>query len=74
MGYGVDGKSWNFDLGRRLLKKTGDNKSRNYLVQRISMATRRVNAACTTPAMPPEGDLQHVFYVIYRFIYPIILV
>lgn len=52
------------------MEKTDENKSKSYLVQRISTAIQRGNAAGISSAMPPDNaDLQPIIYlrVIYLF-------
>lgn len=41
----VERKEWIRDIGHKLKLKTGDVKSTHFLIQRISMAVERGNAA-----------------------------
>lgn len=51
-------------------EETGEKKSRNYLIQRISMAIQRGNAACISSTTPPRGAVTFNLYfiIIYLFI------
>lgn len=55
--------SWISEKGKKLMETTGENNSKCYLVQRISTAIQRGNAACISSAMPQgSADLRTIFY------------
>lgn len=57
-------RSWVLEIGRKIIKKTGENKSRSYLIQRNNMAIQRGNAASNLSVLLPDGaDLQPVSYL-----------
>lgn len=50
-------------IGTKLNKLSGDNRSNSYLVQRISVAIQRGNAACIMNTFPKSNSLEEIFYI-----------
>ena len=50
-------------IGKKLNEISGDNRSKNFLVQRISLAIQRGNAACVMNTMPATNSFNEVFYI-----------
>ena len=53
------------DLGRRIAKVTGERRATEFLLQRISCAIQRGNAACVlgTAADNDSDNLDDIFYL-----------
>jgi hypothetical protein len=51
------------DLGKRLIESTGEPRSCAYLIQRISHASQRGNAASILATVPTSSKFQEVFYL-----------
>jgi hypothetical protein len=49
------------DLGKRLFDATKEPRSRSYLVQRISIAIQRGNAACVLATIPHSSKLNEIY-------------
>lgn len=41
-----------FIIEKKLIEKTGEKKSRSYLIQRVSMAIEKGNVACISSGIP----------------------
>jgi hypothetical protein len=50
------------EIGKRMIDQTGEKKTRFYLLQRISLAVQRGNAASILSALPGF----HVLFVIFN--------
>lgn len=48
-------------------------KARSHLIQRISMAVQRGNATCLMLAIPPDKELEDIFYLYFLYILIFIL-
>ena len=53
------------ELGRRLAVVSGDRRETNYLLQRVSIAIQRGNAACVLDTMDNANDGQSLDAVFY---------
>ena len=51
------------ELGKRLHLCTGENRSRSFLIQRISIAIQRGNAASIIATIPQGSKLNEIFYL-----------
>ncbi len=49
------------DLGRRLQEATKEPRAKSYLIQRISIAIQRGNAACILSTSPPAVNLSEIY-------------
>jgi hypothetical protein len=49
------------DLGRRLQEATKEPRAKSYLIQRISIAIQRGNAACILSTIPPSLKLSEIY-------------
>jgi hypothetical protein len=52
------------DVGRRLRETTGEPRSTFFLLQKISLAVQRGNAASILGATPKQQGLEEVFYIL----------
>jgi hypothetical protein len=59
--FGEDARTLTEDLGRRLRQATGEPRSRYFLVQRISIAIQRGNAASILGTLPSSANLHEIF-------------
>ena len=50
-------------IGKKLNTVTGDRRSKNFLIQRISLAIQRGNAACIKSILPSSNALNEIFYL-----------
>ena len=50
-------------IGTMIADKTGEKRSTMYLLQRISIAIQKGNAASILGTIPPSKDLSEIFYV-----------
>ena len=48
-------------LGRRMAAVNGDDRSGDFLLQRLSLAVQRGNAISVLGSMPPVHDTLHTF-------------
>jgi len=51
------------DLGRRIKVATGEPRSESFLVQRISLAIQRGNAACVLATIPQYSKLHEIYHI-----------
>jgi len=51
------------DLGRRIKVATGEPRSESFLVQRISLAIQRGNAACVLATIPQYSKLHEIYHL-----------
>jgi hypothetical protein len=51
------------DLGKRLIESSGEPRSCAYLIQRISIAIQRGNAASILATVPTSSKFQEIFYL-----------
>jgi hypothetical protein len=51
------------DLVKRLIESTGEPRSCAYLIQRISIAIQRGNAASILVTVPTSSKFQEIFYL-----------
>lgn len=52
------------ELGNLTATVTGEDKSRCYIMQRISLAIQKGNAACIMGTLPPFLSLHEIFYLL----------
>ena len=50
------------DLGRRICRRTGEVRSTAFLLQRISIAVQKANAASIISALPCSEELETLYY------------
>lgn len=50
-----------YAIGKKLIEKSGENKFRSYLIQRIIMATQSGNSTCLMSDIPSEKELEDIF-------------
>lgn len=50
-------------IGKKLIKVTGDKRSRLYLIQRLSLAIQRGNFECVSGTLPKSEGLNEIFYI-----------
>ena len=62
--WGKQGLSFIHDIGRKIRDSTGEPRSTSYLIQRISLAVQRGNAASILGATPKQTGLEEVFYIL----------
>ena len=51
------------DLGRRIASVTAEPRSSQFLMQRLSVALQRGNAACVLGTVPSSHGLDDLFYL-----------
>jgi hypothetical protein len=51
------------DLGRRIYEKTGEIRSKSYLIQRISIAIQRGNSISVFSTIPTSSKLNEIYYL-----------
>jgi hypothetical protein len=51
------------ELGRRIYDNTGEIRSKSFLIQRISIAIQRGNAASIFSTIPISSELNEIFYL-----------
>ena len=51
------------DLGRRIAAVTAEPRSFQFLMQRLSVAVQRGNAACVLGTVPTSHGLDELFYI-----------
>jgi len=51
------------DLGRRIRMATGEPRSESFLLQRISLAIQRGNAACVLATIPQYSKLHEIYHI-----------
>ena len=51
------------DIGQRIAAATGEPRSYQFLMQRLSVAVQRGNAACITGTVPTALGLDSIFYL-----------
>ena len=61
--FGEEGLSLIKKIGEKIMKITGESKSTSYLIQRISLAVQRGNAASILGSVPSANNLEEVFYL-----------
>ena len=61
--FGEEAYSFVSEIGRRLARATGDKRSKEFLVQRISMAVQRGNAAAILGTLPTGRGFGEIFYM-----------
>lgn len=57
-----EGKEWIRTIGKKMIDKTGDPRSKSYLTEKISLAIQRGNAASVLSALPSE-EMNALFYL-----------
>ncbi len=50
-------------IGKKLIEVSGDRRSKFYLIQIISLAIQRGNAACVQGVIPSTNSLDEIFYI-----------
>ena len=60
---GKDGLSFLKELGTRIMTVTQERRSFEFLMQRISVAIQRGNAACILGTLPSASELDDIFYL-----------
>ena len=57
-------ESLNFirELGRRIAKRTGELRSSNFLLQRISIAVQKANCVSVLSTLPPTEEMESLYY------------
>ena len=61
--FGVEALALVKDLGRRIRMVTGEPRSESFLVQRISIAIQRGNAACVLATIPQYSKLHEIYHI-----------
>jgi len=61
---GDDATAFLKDLGRRIEVVTKERRATEFLMQRVSVALHRGNAACILGTLPNSADLDEIFYLI----------
>jgi hypothetical protein len=51
------------DLGARLRASSGDSRETSWLIQRISLAIQRGNAACILSTIPPNANFNDIYAI-----------
>ena len=51
------------DLGQRIAAATAEPRSYQFLMQRVSVAVQRGNAACIVGTVPSAVDLDDLYYI-----------
>ena len=51
------------DIGHRVRAQTHEQRSFNFLMQRLSVAVQRGNAACVFGTVPPTARSDDLFYI-----------
>lgn len=59
--WGKEGLAFVHEIGRRLAKKTGENRLVSFLLQRISLAVQRGNVAAVLETLPAGKELEEIF-------------
>ena len=63
--WGDDGKKLINEIGKKLIESTGEKRSKSFLIQRISIANQRGNAASIFGTLPQDTNkFDEIFYVI----------
>ena len=60
---GVEALSFFHDLGQRIAVATAEPRSFQFLMQRLSVAIQRGNAACIVWTVPPSVGWDELFYI-----------
>ena len=58
--FGEDAKGLINDIGRRIFGTTADKRSKSFLIQEISLAIQRGNAAAILGTFPSSSSLNNV--------------
>lgn len=67
--WGDEGKKLIDEIGEKLSEKTRENRSKSYLIQRISIALQRGNAASILGTIPDSKEkLDTVYYITLSFL------
>ena len=61
---GDDATAFLKDLGGRIATVTKEHRATEFLLQRVSVALHRGNAACIFGTLPNSADLDDIFYLI----------
>lgn len=56
----------NFCYWKKINQKSGENKAKSHLIQRISMVIQQGTATCLMSAISPEKELEDIFVYIYN--------
>ena len=59
--YGPQGLKLLKKIGKKIQEATGEKRSTFYLLQSVSMAIQRGNAACVIGTAPSSSDLEGIF-------------
>src|SRR6202042_1467007 len=62
--FGQEGLNFIHQVGRRIKHSTGESRATSYLIQRISLAIQRGNAASILGAIPQTRGLEEIFYIL----------
>lgn len=63
--WGDEGRKLIDEIGKKLAEKTGENRSKSFLIQRISLALQRGNAASILGTIPDSTEkLDTVYYIL----------
>lgn len=63
--WGEDGRRLINEIGKKLNQSTGEPRSRSFLIQRISIANQRGNAASILGTIPQDvNKLDEIFYIV----------
>lgn len=63
--WGKDGKKLIDEIGEKLKQSTGESRSKSFLIQRISIANQRGNAASILGTIPQDTNkLDEIFYIV----------
>ena len=61
---GVDATAFFKDLGSRIKTVTQERRAYEFLMQRVSVAIQRGNAACILGTLPSNANLDEIFYLV----------
>ena len=65
--FGTHGKKLIQDIGKMLIEKSGEKRSKFYLFQRLSMAVQRGNVAAVLGTVGQQNKLNEIFNLIWYF-------
>ena len=61
---GEEGLAFLKELGARIMSVTKERRSFEFLMQRVSVAIQRGNAACILGTLPSTSELDDIFYLV----------